>query len=248
MTGGDAARQGGARVLVEGVTKRFGTRVTALDDVSLRVGAGEFVLLTGPSGSGKSTLLNLIAGFDRPDSGRILVGEQSVGELRDPARFRRETIGFVFQLHHLMAGLTAEENVEVPLIPSVSRRSERLGRARAALHDVDLDGRLTHRPGQLSGGERQRVALARALVGHPKLLLADEPTGALDSAASTEVLGLLAALSRRSGTTVLLVSHELDAARHVDRVVTMRDGTIVGEEAGGAGASAIPATAPGPAA
>jgi len=248
MTGGDAARQGGARVLVEGVTKRFGTRVTALDDVSLRVGAGEFVLLTGPSGSGKSTLLNLIAGFDRPDSGRILVGEQSVGELRDPARFRRETIGFVFQLHHLMAGLTAEENVEVPLIPSVSRRSERLGRARAALHDVDLDGRLTHRPGQLSGGERQRVALARALVGHPKLLLADEPTGALDSAASTEVLGLLAALSRRSGTTVLLVSHELDAARHVDRVVTMRDGTIVDEEAGGAGASAIPATAPGPAA
>ncbi len=240
MAGGEAAPRGGAQVVVEHVSKRFGAQVTALDDVSLLVGAGEFVLLTGPSGSGKSTLLNLIAGFDRPDSGRILVGEQSVAELADPARFRRETIGFVFQLHHLMAGLSAEENVEVPLIPVLSRRAERLERARAALHDVDLDGRLTHRPAQLSGGERQRVALARALVGRPQLLLADEPTGALDSAASAEVLGLLAALSRRSGTTVLLVSHELDAARHVDRVVRMRDGRVVGEQAG-----ALPATAPG---
>ncbi len=230
----EAARDGGAEVLVEGVTKRFGKRVTALDDITLRVDAGEFVLLTGPSGSGKSTLLNLIAGFDRPDAGRILVGDASVGDLDDPARFRRETIGFVFQLHHLLAGLTAEENVEVPLIPSVARRAERLERARAALHDVDLDGRLTHLPAELSGGERQRVALARALVGRPRVLLADEPTGALDSAASTVVLGLLAALSRRSGTTVLLVSHELDAAQHVDRVVTMRDGAIVGERAGGA--------------
>jgi putative ABC transport system ATP-binding protein len=247
MAAGDSARRAGARVVVEDVTKRFGERVTALRDVSLRVEPSEFVLLTGPSGSGKSTLLNLIAGFDRPDAGRILVGEQSVGDLDDPARFRRETIGFVFQLHHLMAGLTAEENVEVPLIPSLSRRAERLERARAALHDVDLDGRRTHRPAELSGGERQRVALARALVGRPRLLLADEPTGALDSAASTEVLDLLTSLSRRSGTTVLLVSHELDAALHVDRVVRMRDGVIVGEEVGGA-APATRATAPGPAA
>ncbi|HVP02278.1 MAG TPA: ABC transporter ATP-binding protein [Solirubrobacteraceae bacterium] len=243
----DAAGSGpgeGAEVIVEHVTKRFGERVTALRDVSLEVPSGQFVLLTGPSGSGKSTLLNLIAGFDRPDAGRVLVGGRAVSELDDPARFRRETIGFVFQLHHLISGLTAEENVEVPLIPVVSRRSVRLERARAALHDVNLDERCTHLPAQLSGGERQRVALARALVGSPRLLLADEPTGALDSAASAEVLGLLAALSRRSGTTVLLVSHELDAARHVDRVVTMRDGTIVDDHS----AAAIPVPAPGPAA
>jgi len=245
---GDAggAATAGAQVVVEHVRKRFGERVTALGDVSLQVGAGEFVLLTGPSGSGKSTLLNLIAGFDRPDAGRILVGGQSVGDVADPARFRREMIGFVFQLHHLMAGLSAEENVEVPLIPSVSRRAERLERARAALHDVALDGRLTHRPAQLSGGERQRVALARALVGRPRLLLADEPTGALDSAASAEVMELLTTLSRRTGTTVLLVSHEADAAGHVDRVVRMRDGAITGEEPGGG--AATQATAPEPAA
>ncbi len=235
----------GAEVVVEGVTKRFGEHVTALRDVSLHVGGGEFVLLTGPSGSGKSTLLNLIAGFDRPDTGRIVVGDESVGELDDPARFRREAVGFVFQLHHLLPGLSAEENVEVPLIPSVARRSERLERARSALHDVGLDARRTHLPGELSGGERQRVALARALVGNPRVLLADEPTGALDSVASAEVMGLLAALSRRTETTVLLVSHELDAAARVDRVVEMRDGEITGERTGGA---ATRATAPGPAA
>ena len=188
--GATAAR--GAEVAIDAVTKRYGALVTALHDVSLHLEPGELVLLTGPSGSGKSTLLNLIAGFDRPDAGRIVVGGEPVASLPDPARFRREVVGFVFQLHHLIPGLTAEENVEIPLIPTVRRRAERLARARAALHEVGLDERLAHLPAELSGGERQRVALARALVGRPRLLLADEPTGALDSEASTQVLELLA--------------------------------------------------------
>ena len=228
---------GGADVVVDGVGKRFGERIQALDDVTLAIAPGEFVLLTGPSGSGKSTLLNLVAGFDRPDTGSIRVGGLSVTDLDDPARFRREVVGVVFQLHHLMPGLTAEENVEVPLIPDVHRRSERLARARAALADVGLQERSTHLPAQLSGGERQRVAIARAMVGHPRLLLADEPTGALDSEASEEVLALLADLARRHGTTVLLVSHEPEAERHVDRVLRMRDGHLTT----GGGASPEPA-------
>ena len=213
-------------VVVEGVGKSFGDRIRALDDVSLTLAPGEFVLLTGPSGSGKSTLLNLVAGFDRPDAGTIVVGGLSVADLDDAARFRRDVIGVVFQLHHLIPGLTAEENVEVPLIPDVHRRAERLRRARAALADVGLEERRTHLPAQLSGGERQRVAIARAMVRRPRLLLADEPTGALDSAASDEVLELLAELSARHGTTVLLVSHEPEAERHVGRVLRMRDGRL----------------------
>jgi ABC-type lipoprotein export system ATPase subunit len=148
----------------------------------------------------------------------------------DPARFRREVVGFVFQLHHLIPGLTAEENVEIPLIPTTRHRAQRLERARAALHEVGLDERRAHPPAQLSGGERQRVALARALVGRPRLLLADEPTGALDSEASAEILELLAGRSRELGTTVLLVSHEPDGARYADRIVHIRDGQITGGE------------------
>ncbi len=186
---------GGVDVVVDAVSKRFGDRVQALSGVSLTLAPGEVVLLTGPSGSGKSTLLNLVAGFDSPDAGRISVGGTSVAELDDQAAFRRDVVGVVFQLHHLIAGLTAEENVEVPLIPDVRRRAERLRRARAALEDVGLGERRTHLPAELSGGERQRVAIARAMVRRPPLLLADEPTGALDSAASEDVLNLLHELS-----------------------------------------------------
>ena len=221
----------GVDVVVEDVAKRFGERVQALDGVSFTIAPGEVVLLTGPSGSGKSTLLNLVAGFDAPDAGRIAVGGRSVAELEDPAAFRRDVVGVVFQLHHLIPGLTAEENVEVPLIPDVRRRAERLERARAALADVGLGERRTHLPSELSGGERQRVAIARAMVRHPPLLLADEPTGALDSVASEDVLTLLRELSRRHGTTVLLVSHEVDAERYADRVLRMRDGRMLAEDA-----------------
>jgi ABC-type lipoprotein export system ATPase subunit len=216
----------GAQLKVEGVSKRFGERITALRDVSFELGPGELVLLAGPSGAGKSTLLNLIAGFDRPDSGRILVDGQSVASIPDPARYRRQEIGFVFQLHHLIGGLTAEENVEVPLIPGGGRRAARLQRARAVLAEVGLGDRGGHRPRQLSGGERQRVALARALVCGPRLLLADEPTGALDSEAGREVMALLTRLARRKGVTVLLVSHDPEARVSADRVLQLRDGHL----------------------
>jgi putative ABC transport system ATP-binding protein len=157
----------------------------------------------------------------------VTIAGADVAALEEPARFRREVVGFVFQLHHLIAGLTAEENVEVPLIPDVRRRTDRLARARAALAQVGLAERATHLPAELSGGERQRVALARAIVRHPRLLLADEPTGALDSAAGEEVLGLLGRLAREHGITVLLVSHDPGAERHVDRVIELLDGRIV---------------------
>jgi len=167
----------GAEVIVEGVVKRFGEQVTALRGIGFAVRPGELVLIQGPSGAGKSTLLNLVAGFDRPDEGRIVVAGQDVSRLVDSARFRREVLGFVFQLHHLIGGLTAEENVEVPLIPLGGRRAERLVRARAALGEVGLEQRRTHLPTQLSGGERQRVALARARRAAPGCCSRTSPRG-----------------------------------------------------------------------
>jgi putative ABC transport system ATP-binding protein len=195
--------------------------------VSFDVAPGDLVLIGGPSGAGKSTLLKLLAGFDRPDQGTIAVAGQPLASLTDTARFRREVLGFVFQMHHLIAGLTAEENVEIPLIPRERRRAARVARARAALADVGLTEHATHRPAQLSGGERQRVALARALVGRPRLLLADEPTAALDSAAGEEVLAQLSSLCRREGVTVVLVSHDPGAPALADRTLHLRDGRLV---------------------
>jgi putative ABC transport system ATP-binding protein len=224
----------GAEVVASGLSRSFGPLVPALRDVSFRLRAGELVLLTGPSGSGKSTVLNLVAGLDRPDAGEVLVDGMPVARLADPARYRREVVGFVFQLHHLLLELTAEENVEVPLIPTGLRRRERRSRARSALAEVGLGDRLTHRPGQLSGGERQLTAVARAIVGRPRLLLADEPTGSLDSAAGIQLLELLTRISRDRGMTILLVSHDPRAARYVDRVLALRDGRIVSEATGGA--------------
>jgi putative ABC transport system ATP-binding protein len=222
----DPAGTHGAEVRVEHVCKRYGAGVVALDDVSLVVEAGELVLLTGPSGSGKSTLLNIVAGLDEPDSGHVIVDGQPLGEIADRARFLREVVGFVFQRHHLIEALSAEQNVELALIPAGGPRSGRLSRARAALAEVGLEHRLGHRPAELSGGERQRVAIARALVGRPRLLLADEPTGALDSEASARVMDLLATLRRRHGMTVVLVSYDPLAVARADRVVTLRDGRL----------------------
>jgi ABC-type lipoprotein export system ATPase subunit len=220
----------GAEVAVEDIRKRYGTRLSALDGVSFRLAAGDFALLTGPSGCGKSTLLNMIAGLDRPDSGRVLVDGASVAEVPDSARFRREVVGIVFQLHHLIPGLTAEDNVTLPLLPAGVPGAERSARARAALSDVGLADRATQRPQELSGGERQRVAIARALVMRPRLLLADEPTGALDSEASAQVLELLSSLGRQTGMTVLMVSYDPAAARYANRVLRMHDGRLVGDE------------------
>ena len=227
----------GAEVVVDNVAKRYGGRVQALTGASLRLAPGDFALLTGPSGCGKSTLLNMIAGLDAPDSGVVSVDGQVVAELTDPARFRREEVGMVFQMHHLVPGLTAAENVELPLIPAHTSQRERRERAREALADVGLAARWDHQPSELSGGERQRVAIARALIGHPRLLLADEPTGALDSVASAQVLELLTRLQSAHGMTVLLVTYDPAAAEHADVTFRMRDGAV---------SQTGPAVSPGP--
>ena len=216
----------GVELTVERVRKTFEEgRVVALDEVSLRAEAGEFVAVTGPSGCGKSTLLNLVGALDRPDSGVILVGGERVDELRDPAEYRAATVGFVFQFHNLVPVLSATENVQVPMLGRGRTRGERERRARELLAEVGLAHRAASRPPTLSGGERQRVALARALANEPRLLLADEPTGALDSDTAAQVLALVRRVQAERGTTVLLVTND-DAA--ADRRTRMRDGRIAG--------------------
>ncbi len=219
------AATGGADVLVERVSKTFG-RVTAVREASLRLAPGEFVALTGPSGCGKSTLLNMIGSLQQPDSGSIEIDGRSIARLESTAVYRRTTIGFVFQLHHLLPMLTAGGNVEVPLIGAGVGRRERRERARELLAEVGLAERIDHLPSQLSGGERQRVAMARALANRPRLLLADEPTGALDSKSSLRVLDLLASLRERYGMTMLVVSYDPEVGSHADRTVRMTDGRI----------------------
>ena len=218
---------GGADVVVEDVAKAFdGGRIRALDGVSFRLDAGEFVALTGPSGCGKSTLLNLIGLLDRPDGGSIAVGGVPLEQLPDDAEYRASTVGFVFQFHHLVATLNAVENVQVPMMGRPRPRGERESRARFLLGEVGLSERERSRPATLSGGERQRVAIARALANEPRLLLADEPTGALDSATGGQVLDLLKGLRDRYGMTVLMVTNDELAAAAADRTLALRDGLI----------------------
>jgi putative ABC transport system ATP-binding protein len=198
-----------------------------LDDVSFAVEPGELVALTGPSGSGKTTLLQLIGSLDRPTNGRILVDDISVGELSHPAEFRRATVGFVFQLHYLLPALSAHENVELPMVAGRVPRRERAERALELLDEVGLADRARALPADLSGGERQRVAIARALAGRPRLILADEPTGSLDTVASGKIWELLSDLRRRRGTTVIVASHDLTLAEHTDRSLRLLDGRMV---------------------
>jgi putative ABC transport system ATP-binding protein len=197
-----------------------------LHGIDLHVPAGEFVAIMGPSGSGKSTLLGLIAGLDTPTSGTVTLAGQSLTGLGEDAlaRLRGRTLGFVFQSFHLIPTLTAEENVAVPL--ELRGDADARAKARALLATVGLAERGHHLPGQLSGGEQQRVALARAFVAEPKILLADEPTGNLDSATGERVLALLADLRARAGTTMVLVTHDPGLAARADRVVTLKDGRI----------------------
>ena len=214
---------------VRGVTKIYeGALGPALDGVDLTVASGEVVAITGPSGCGKSTLLHLIAALDVPTAGTIVVHGQDLARLRDAKAFRREEVGLVFQLHNLLPRLSAIENVEIAMFGSPTTRAERARRARDLLSAVDLAGREKRRPTELSGGERQRVAIARALANEPAVLLADEPTGSLDSASVATVLDVFARLRADRGTTILLVTHDPSVAATADRVVTMRDGRIVG--------------------
>ncbi len=207
-----------------------GRPVDVLTNVSLDVPAGQFLAVAGPSGSGKSTLLGLIAGLDQPTAGDIAVAGVEITRLGEDAlaRFRRDTIGYVFQSFHMIPTLTALENVAVPL--ELAGDADALGRARALLVEVGLADRIHHYPVQLSGGEQQRVAVARAVARRPRLLLADEPTGNLDSATGKQIIELLVALNRQLGSTLVLVTHDPALAAYADRIVTLRDGRVVSDE------------------
>jgi putative ABC transport system ATP-binding protein len=220
-------------VKIENVSRAYGDGkvVHALRDVSLTVTRGERVAVMGPSGSGKSTLLNLICGLDEPTAGRVTVDGVEIARLGDDerTRLRREKIGMIFQTFNLLPTLTAAENVALPLRLQGLARREAAARARAMLERVGLKERATHRPDELSGGERQRIAIARALIFQPPILLADEPTGNLDSKTGEEILSLLDGLHCEFNTTILLVTHNAEAAAHCDRVLTMRDGRIISD-------------------
>ena len=205
--------------------------VTILDGVTLDVPPGQFVAVTGPSGSGKSTLLGLVAGLDRPSAGSIRVHGVDLSALDEDAlaRLRLAKIGYVFQSFHLIPTLTALENVAVPLELAGAR--DAATRARGLLEEVGLKIRVDHYPAELSGGEQQRVAIARAVANRPGLLLADEPTGNLDSATGAQIVDLLVGLHRRRGTTLILVTHDPALAAHADRIVELRDGRVVGDRA-----------------
>jgi putative ABC transport system ATP-binding protein len=200
--------------------------VQALRGVSVRIEPGDYVAVVGPSGSGKSTLMHLLGALDRPSTGTLRVGGRDVAALgRDElARVRNETIGFVFQSFQLLPRTSAVDNVAMPLVYRGVRRSERRRRAVAALEAVGMGHRLDHTPNQLSGGEQQRVAIARALVGDPQVILADEPTGNLDSVRGAEVMDLLEALNRDRGVALVVVTHDLDLAARAHRQLRMRDG------------------------
>ncbi|WP_370018323.1 ABC transporter ATP-binding protein [Planotetraspora sp. GP83] len=214
-----------------GLTRSYrldGVSVDALRGVDLRIDQGEFVAILGPSGSGKSTLMHLLGCLDRPTSGILRVGGVDVSTLDDTklAELRNQTIGFVFQSFHLLARTSAIDNVALPLVYRGVSGTERRARAREALEAVGLGHRLGHRPSQMSGGEQQRVAIARALVGDPKVVLADEPTGNLDTRNGDEVMNLLERLNADSGVAVVLVTHEPEVAARARRQVHVRDGLI----------------------
>jgi len=206
--------------------------VRAVDDVSIAIRSKEFVALLGSSGSGKSTLLNLMAGLDRPTSGAIFARGRNLAEMNseDLAQHRSHTVGMVFQSFNLLPRMTLEENVELPLRLAEVERSDRAGRVREAVERVRLAARLTHRPSELSGGEQQRAALARALVNRPTILLADEPTGNLDSVTGDAILHLLQEINESLGMTIVMVTHDHDrAARFAHRIVTMADGKLTSD-------------------
>jgi predicted ABC-type transport system involved in lysophospholipase L1 biosynthesis ATPase subunit len=215
----------GAAVTVDAASKSFGP-ISALRDVSLKIKPGEAVAIAGRSGSGKSTLLSLIGGLEQPDRGEVLIDWQPLWREPHPARARRDVVGFIFQRHLLLGTLSARANVEVPLIGAGVHHTERHRRALELLEEVGLADRADHLPSELSGGERQRVAVARALANRPRLLLADEPTGALDSSTSERVLDLLFRLRDHLGMTMLVVSYDRAVGARADRTITLVDGQI----------------------
>lgn len=229
-----AAQSANALISMRNIWKTYqmGTEeLHALRDVSFEVNRNEYVAIIGPSGSGKSTLMNLIGCLDSPSKGEYWINGNQVAEMSDDelAQIRNKEVGFVFQTFNLLSRATALHNVELPLIYAGLKASERHEKAMASLTAVELGDRVTHRPNELSGGQRQRVAIARALVNHPSILLADEPTGALDSKTSIEIMHLFEKL-HAEGNTIILVTHEPEIAERAHRVITIRDGRIESDE------------------
>ena len=230
-----ASSLNGAMILTENLWKTYDMgseqQVHALRGVNLRLERNEYVAIMGPSGSGKSTLMNLIGCLDTPSQGQYWLNGNQVSELDDDelARIRNKEIGFVFQTFNLLARATALHNVELPLIYNGTPAEERIERAKGALRLVDLESRMSHKPNELSGGQRQRVAIARALVNNPSIILADEPTGNLDSQTGSEIMALFDRLHAQ-GNTIILVTHEHDIAEYAHRVVHIKDGVVSGDE------------------
>jgi ABC-type lipoprotein export system ATPase subunit len=239
-------------VLGENVCRHYqmgDTLIRAIDGVSFQVPAGDFVALLGASGSGKSSLLNLIAGLDRPTSGAVIVQGRNLAELsrEELAKHRLRTVGMVFQSFNLIPSMTLMENVELPMRFAEVERGQREALAREALERVGLMARMKHRPSELSGGEQQRASLARALINRPQLLLADEPTGNLDSRNGTEIMNFIREFNQTLGMTIILVTHERALAeRYVQRMIFLADGKLTGEQRAGnhADSGAVPATKP----
>ena len=210
------------------LTKVYGNgdEVRALDGVTITIKRGEFLAVMGPSGSGKSTLLNMLGALDRPTAGQVFIDGRDLSKIKNLDHFRAQTVGFVFQMHNLIPTLNALENVEVPMQGQIRSRRQRRLRAKEILKLVSLDDRSDHLPSQLSGGERQRVAIARALANEPAVILADEPTGNLDSQSGEDVIQVLRELNRHLHTTIIIVTHDLAVARQTDRILVMMDGRI----------------------
>jgi putative ABC transport system ATP-binding protein len=222
-------------IQADNLTKVYGsgdTAVTALDHVNLSVEAGEFVAVMGPSGCGKSTLLHLLGGLDRPSEGRVLIDGQPINELGDDdlTKLRRRKIGFIFQFYNLIPVMDATENAALPVTLDGTGSAKAMAKARDWLEKVGLGNRLKNRPDQLSGGQQQRVAVARALVAEPALVLADEPTGNLDSHASDEIAALLRQVADEWGRAVVMVTHDAHVASYADRIIFLKDGSIVEEK------------------
>src|SRR3989442_4419610 len=247
MTAGSdqSSQDGSFAVRTEDLCRHFRmgeTVIRAVDGVSLRVRSGEFVALLGSSGSGKSSLLNLIAGLDRPTSGTVIVEERNLAQLsrEELAKHRLHTVGMVFQSFNLVSSMTLAENVELPMRFAEVDRGKRAGLVQQALERVGLAARMRHRPSELSGGEQQRAALARALINRPKVLLADEPTGNLDSRSGAEILNFIREFNQSLGMTMILVTHERALAeRYANRMIFLADGKLVDEQPDLAGASSV---------
>ncbi|MGG1659281.1 ABC transporter ATP-binding protein [Brevibacillus sp. NRS-1366] len=217
---------------VTNVNHSYGTgkiRVPVLFDINLHINRGEFVALCGSSGSGKSTLLNLLAGLTKPEEGSVMVSGEQISSFNENqlCLFRRKSMGFIFQSYNLLPNLTALENVELPLIFAGEGVKKRRAKATQILERVGLDGRLDHKPNELSGGQQQRVSIARALVNQPGIILADEPTGNLDSRTEQEILNLMREMNKENGTTFIIVTHEQEVAEQSDRVIYLQDGRVV---------------------